>query len=981
MSVMTRFVRRTLAGNRVRTAVSTVGIALSCALLVAVFASVSTLQGYLLERTIDTEGSWQVKSAGATQAEIDAAASDARTTAWTTIDEVGSAAFSESDAAYLGDFLNVATLPSDASAGLVVLGRGMDEGRLPDAPGEVSLPTHLAGRADLGTGADAASSGVRLAADNDDDGALSVGDVIELDLVKRLWTDPTTGETEVVTYQNTRIDKDYLEESGRPDAEEERSEPLQTVELTVVGFHYPDYAEGGQGALVTNGWLPALSTNVYLSTSVSSYDEVKAFAAELFSDDGYTLHDSLLRYQGMTDDRAIWDTILNFGIILAVVIVVASVSLIYNAFAISVAERTRQFGLLASLGASRRQLRRSVLVEAGMLAVVGVPVGVVLGIAGAAAVFAITGEGWASMVGVENASELPSVSVDLGLVALSVALSLVTIFVSAWVPALRAGRVSPTDAIRQTRDVRLARRARRSVEGSARDMRATAATGPKMRTALFGTPGFIAKRNLSRNGSKGRVAVASLAVSVLLLVTAGSISMLMNELVGMANETSGVDVQVTLQPDYELYGEEGLDPSRADLARDVAAATESASDSLAAEPSVDGCAYYVSTGIFANMPASMLDADQVGKIMSNEYDSNAFTTVREDGSMRVLMNVQFIDDGLWGAVIEEQGLDAETFCDPDRPVALAVNLVEGSLDGRYAAYAPFSATGDIELLRIAERNGAEFSGLGVLDDGSPGVDYSAPGSEAEAIGPQAFDTGESEPNLVPLDDALEDAGRLSIGALLSEPPDLFLSSAFPCVYLPMSAFETYVGLSALSPSATIGLVAQDSAAACDAAHDSFAEDDLMSAYIINLDENQRQANLMNWTIQVFLWCFTVICALIAVANVFNTVSTSFILRRREFAMLLSVGMGRRAFRRMIVRECASYAARGLVIGLALATVVAFLMYLALGLSVADATFTMPWPYVAGACGTVLVVLLASVAYALRKARASNVVEALREDAA
>ena len=113
---------------------------------------------------------------------------------------------------------------------------------------------------------------------------------------------------------------------------------------------------------------------------------------------------------------------------------------------------------------------------------------------------------------------------------------------------------------------------------------------------------------------------------------------------------------------------------------------------------------------------------------------------------------------------------------------------------------------------------------------------------------------------------------------------------------------------------------------------------------------------------------------------FNTLANSIILRTREFAVLKSVGMGGRAFARMLACECASYAARGLAIGLAAATAVAWALHQATALAFEGLAFSLPWPYVGAAVGMVLAVLALSVAYALARARAGSIVEALRADA-
>ena len=151
-------------------------------------------------------------------------------------------------------------------------------------------------------------------------------------------------------------------------------------------------------------------------------------------------------------------------------------------------------------------------------------------------------------------------------------------------------------------------------------------------------------------------------------------------------------------------------------------------------------------------------------------------------------------------------------------------------------------------------------------------------------------------------------------------------------------------------------------------------------YLNNNAENVRQARVMYETIQLFINCFIAITTAIAVANVFNTLTNSIILRRREFAMLKSIGMGNRAFWRMIALECASYALRGLVIGLVLGAAVTFMVFQAMSLSFAGLDFEMPLGWVLGAIGLVVGVLALSTLYALRKSSAGSIVQTLREDA-
>ena len=137
--------------------------------------------------------------------------------------------------------------------------------------------------------------------------------------------------------------------------------------------------------------------------------------------------------------------------------------------------------------------------------------------------------------------------------------------------------------------------------------------------------------------------------------------------------------------------------------------------------------------------------------------------------------------------------------------------------------------------------------------------------------------------------------------------------------------------------------------------------------------------MLAMVVETFSLCFAGILALIAVANVFNTLVNSLMLRRREFAVLKSVGMDNRAFNRMIAWECVRFGVRGLAGGLVVSVAVAFLLFNALRTSISGLEFALPWEHVGMAVLTVALVTAASTAYGLRRSRAHNVGEALRTD--
>lgn len=115
--------------------------------------------------------------------------------------------------------------------------------------------------------------------------------------------------------------------------------------------------------------------------------------------------------------------------------------IIYNSFSISVAQRTRELALLRAVGASRRQVRTAVVLEALAVGVVASAVGVLAGIGTAVGL-----EGLFGVLGFD----IPTTTlvVEPGTLATAFAVGLVVTVVAAWLPARRAGRVAPMAALR-----------------------------------------------------------------------------------------------------------------------------------------------------------------------------------------------------------------------------------------------------------------------------------------------------------------------------------------------------------------------------------------------------------------------------------------------------------------------------------------------------------------------------------------------------
>lgn len=961
-SVFARFTLRSLAANRVRTAITVVGVALATGLLAAVLVSVTSLRAALVAQACASGGVWQAAFSYEDAEKVDelrAAAGD-HLGRLSLRRDLGAAALDPAAAEGMGATLGVLSRaeeqPGTARAAgdeayAVVPEPAVAEGRLPEHPGEIALPASLQGT-ELAAGP-SALPGVEAGAVSD--GPLAVGSTVTLALGQcRYVEDPThrlvSGET--------AMDDVTLADVGAPRA------------YTVVGFVERDY-QIGSAALVSPDEPAATASGevaglAYFSTT--GYGNA-AGISDLVSSIGvttWTNNQTLLIYQGLDSGRAVISSLQAFAAVLAVVIVVAAVSLISGAFTISLSERTQQFGLLSSLGASRRQLRRTVALEAVVLGLAGIPLGLVLGLAGAAAAFALTADGWAALLRESASVTLVVTPADL---ALAVGLSALTLLASAFVPALRSSRVSAVDAIRASADVRPNRRLRRTFarrRAALDDLSADRRRPRGLAAQLGGMPAFLARRTLAVSTGKQRVSAVALAVSVALLVTAGLTSDYLHDATGYI-DTGTADLSAHLVAEVD---DETLTPT-GDLVAQV-------NPLVARAEGVGGVsrASALSTGsVSIRVDAAGVDAGAL-ETFSQESPYGAYYL---DASGYGSAHLVLLDDATWEALASELGL-SEAERDPGTLSGVVLNAADVTNDETYGTVRPFTgAAGSVELL--ADPAGMMTDQwLGPDDAGSFGLVTMDQQSGRAVMVEPATELG------------LDAVARVKVAAYVDALPDDLPFSASdlgantPNVILPARAVLASGAAETVREGTTMSFVyafledgADDAETldALEAALEGTAGYASLSGY--NLAEMARQARAMELTANVFLYCFVAITLAISVANVFNTIASGLMLRTREFATLQSAGMGRRDFRRMIFLECADVAVKGLLGGMALATLVNLALFQAMSSSISTLALTMPWGHVALAFGVVAAVLALSAGYALRKTRALDLVEALRAD--
>lgn len=151
--------------------------------------------------------------------------------------------------------------------------------------------------------------------------------------------------------------------------------------------------------------------------------------------------------------------------------------------------------------------------------------------------------------------------------------------------------------------------------------------------------------------------------------------------------------------------------------------------------------------------------------------------------------------------------------------------------------------------------------------------------------------------------------------------------------------------------------------------------------LLNMNRMAEQNNNIIFIANVFCYTFIAMITLIAVANVFNTISTNIKLRRRELAMLRSVGMSGRSFQDMMNFECILYGLRALLWGIPLSLLISYVLYRMMEFGSGNIDFNIPWLAVSLSMLGVFLIVFVTMLYSVSKIKRENIIDALRDDMA
>ena len=909
MNIINRFTMQTLKQNKIRTLVTIIGIILSTAMFTGVTSLVYSFQQYLVDLETETAGVWEGRMNGITKEQAEILCADKEIAGSTIMQNVGYAKLKESlnkDKPYLC----VESIQKDFVKFSPVT---LVTGRMPKNSNELVISEHIA-----------------------DNGGVSyqVGDVLNLEVGKRMAGEAALGGQSV-------------EYSGDT---EELSDTTQ-ITYKVVGICERPYMEGfsAPGYTVFTTGMPQeenvsydvffqmkdpLKINSFLKKYTDKWS--KTGQEELTTD----VHNDLLRFQGKSSEASYVSVLRGMGSILILIIMIASVSLIYNAFSISVGERTKQFGLLKSIGATKKQIRKSVLFEAGTLCVIGIPVGVLGGLLGIGITLHFVGKLLADML-TERSSLQLELSVSWTAIAIAVVVAVITVFVSALIPARRAVKMPAMQALRQSNEIKIRKKNVRS---------------SKLIYRLFGFEGMLANKNFKRNRRKHRMTVISLAVSVVLFLSASCFSNYMTKSIALFEDDEVSDIT------FNATAEE-LNGNTPDATKKV----------LAKKKGIDTIGY--STRLNGVL---LLDKNQVSESYFKKLKENMPECYdKATGNVMIDTCVTFVEDDIYKNYLEKEHLDTARFLNTDKLCPLVWDTV--IMPGETANF----ETGKIltddhfdgELYFINDKKLGEYAENGMVTDAATMQVDSFIDDEGDTTETKTFSREEGLSELK-LAGSQTYKGELPLGV-----SDMRYTTLLNLV-LPYSATEKLPEGVRSDKLTDFAVKASDHNTAADELTEFFQHSSqykaTITSSIFDIRASMDATHTAILITNIFSYGFITLITLIVVANVFNTISTNVQLRRKEFAMLKSVGMTKKGFNRMMNYECLLYGVKGLLLGLPVSLVVCFLMYKSLQ-DAWNVSFLVPWMSVLIVIVSVFVIVFASMLYSMQKIKKENPIEALRDD--
>ena len=494
MKILNKLTVKNLKLNKSRTIVTIIGIMLSCALIMVVAGMAASAQQTMVNLQINITGNYDLFVKGANKKIIDNAQANRNVKDIYIKQNLGCAYLPQAKFD-TKPYINVVAFNEKSFTDCFNV--TLKEGRLPQNGNELVLSQSVIenSKADY-----------------------KLGDTVALDLGKRVYdsgaeiplddTDyfnDTNGTEKLVdTHKKTytvvgvfnKVSSSYFAADSFSASSSAFTLAEENADINDLFISFT--ADGEKDYITTSGEI--------LNLTGDDFDNLKN-DFEVYLENGdfdeASINKDLLRYKGFALSDEYMRMLFSLAVIIIVIIAISSIFVIRNSFAISITEKTKLYGMLASIGATSKQIRHNVLFEGFVLGIIGIPAGTLLGVGVIALLVVILNALLENMLnGISFVYAVPWWAA-----VISAVMSAVIILFSTLSSAFRASRIAPITAIRGNNDIKINKNKRKSYKA------------PKFIKKLFGVGGEIAYKNLKRSKKKYRTTVISIIVTVAMFIS------------------------------------------------------------------------------------------------------------------------------------------------------------------------------------------------------------------------------------------------------------------------------------------------------------------------------------------------------------------------------------------------------------------------------------------------------------------------------
>ena len=947
MNLMKTLTLKNLKLNRKRTIVTIVGIILATALLSALVTLVSSFQYSMIEYQKQKGGDFHVKFSNVKMSELSEFKNNRNIES--TFETMGMG-FAKLDGCKNEDKPYAYVMATDEAG----FERGcfkLIEGRMAKNEDEIVIPRHLKtnGRIDIKVG-DEITLDVGKRYDSNTEGVISENSAYENEA--ETLTDTVTKQYKVVGIMErpgygmedysaagytfvTYSDELAAIDNGT------KSEASEADTTLTVYSRYTKKALRNKDAVTADiiGVDEKLFEKANNSSVEMSAEESDRFLKEM-ENAKYDIYMNgyLISYECVFPIDGSFKALFTVAAVVALIIILTSVYCIKNSFNISITEKIRQYGMLASVGATRRQIKSSVKTEAAMLGVVGIPVGTMSGILASlilVKVVNVLSAGWLNFA--------LSFHTSLPALILAVIMSIATIYFSATGSARRAAKVTPLEAIRNTKEIKI---------------KSAKLKTPAIIGRIWGIGGVISYKNIKRNNKKYRTTVTSIVIcSVTFIVISYFMSMAFSR-VGMSYASTDYNIGINMSCKKDL---------------DIEKLSKLLSGIEGAEDYLVGAGYYFDV----DKPEY---TKEYGEYCGQLYDDS------EDVSQEFLITV--LDDKSYDKYASDAGIK--------NAAAGAILVNKGTFDV-YNENSSKYVKKEMELYKYKAGDTIEC-GYNVYDDASSDDNAAEGDTESSTDDNNAVEgdteSGTEDNSGYVDEETINNGVRKTVDVTIAGVTDKVPigyngNSNTTLLFMNQKGFESLWadGKSGneLKPghaSYSAYVVAENA----DEYQDTFEKEtegnteySQISFYVSNLDKEMRDEKSLFTLLGVFAYGLIVVIALIGITNIINTLSTGMELRSREFATLRSIGMTDKQFAGMVRLESVFISVKALVIGVPLGILISYLLCVMMNRMDDAIIYELPYKAIILCIVVVIMLIYAIMKLSMTKLRHNNIIETIKNE--